>query len=115
MRRAVAVLALALVALLPVRGRCGVVGDTMGAYATAGMGVGALIGSAAATLPYTQTKQPLDFLTGAGIGMVVGCGVGMILGAVDLANHEDDAMGPNPGLALAWTPHAMAASWTMRF
>ena len=63
-----------------------------------------------------QSKQPYDFLTGAGVGMVVGCGLGLILGAVDLANEGDDALaGPRPGLALAVMPRGMEASYTLRF
>jgi hypothetical protein len=107
---------LAALALLPRSGTCGEVGDTMGAYGSAGAGVGALLGSAAAAIPYFQTKQPMDFLTGAGVGMLAGCGLGLVLGIVDLSNQNDDAFGgPRPGLSLAWTPQAMAASWTVKF
>lgn len=117
MRRLAIILAVASLAWLPKAGRCGEVGSTMGEYASAGAGVGALLGSAAAAIPYFQTKQPMDFLTGAGIGMLAGSGVGLVLGIIDLSNQgNDDAWGqPKPGLGLAWTPSAMEATWTVRF
>jgi hypothetical protein len=111
-------IALALLALaLPAEpARCGEVGGTLGTYASAGAGVGALLGTAAATLPYLQSKQSFDFVTGAGIGMLVGCGAGFALGVVDLANRDDDAFGdPKPGLAVALLPGRVSARWTLRF
>ncbi len=95
--------------------RAGEVGKTLGKYSMAGAGVGALLGSAAATVPYLQSKQPYDFLTGAGIGMLAGCGVGFILGVVDLANPADAAMAPAEGWALAWQPQGMSAAYSVRF
>lgn len=99
-------------ALLP----AGEVGSTLGKYSVAGAGVGALLGSAAATLPYLQSKEPYDFLTGAGIGLLAGSTVGFILGIVDLAHPaQTAALGPPEGLQLAWTPAAVEARWTVNF
>jgi hypothetical protein len=93
----------------------GEVGGTLGKYSVAGAGVGALLGSAAATLPYLQSKEPYDFLTGAGIGMLSGAGVGFILGVIDLANPADVAKAPGEGFQVAWMPQAMQASYSFRF
>lgn len=97
----------------------GEVGSTLGKYSIAGAGVGALLGSAAATLPYLQSKEPYDFLAGAGLGMLCGTGVGFILGIVDLANPGQDAadtaLGPPQGFSLALLPDSVHASWTLSF
>lgn len=95
--------------------RAGEVGGTLGKYSVAGAGVGALLGSAAATLPYLQSKEPYDFLTGAGIGMLSGAGVGFILGIIDLANPADVAQAPGDGFQVAWMPQAMQARYSFRF
>lgn len=109
-------LILVLAALLAPRGsQAGEVGSTLGKYSIAGAGVGALLGSAAATLPYLQSQEPYDFLTGAGIGMLAGCGVGFILGIVDLANPADTAAAPREGWSLAWQPQALSAAYSVRF
>lgn len=103
-------------AMLPSLVKAGEVGGTLGRYSVAGTGVGALLGSVAATLPYLQSKEPYDFLTGAGIGMVAGCGIGFILGLVDLGHPaEKTAMSPPTGLSLAWTPVAMQAKYSLTF
>jgi hypothetical protein len=115
MGRLLAAAVLAALIALPGAARCGEVGDTLGEYSSAGAGVGAVLGAAAATLPYLQNKQPFDYLTGAGIGLVAGCGIGFCLGIVDLANKDDDAMGPRPGLSVAWGPTAVTARYTVRF
>jgi hypothetical protein len=97
--------------------RAGEVGSTLGAYTSAGAGVGALLGSAAATIPYLQSKQPYDFLTGAGLGMLGGSVAGFILGMVDLANPaaEQPQAGRPQGLFLALTPRQAELSWSTTF
>jgi hypothetical protein len=114
MRRLSLLLAL-LLALGPVTLRAGEVGSTLGKYSVAGAGVGALLGSATATLPYLTSKEPFDFLTGAGIGMLAGAGVGFILGIVDLANPADAALAPHEGFQVALQPQALQASYSFRF
>jgi hypothetical protein len=104
-------------ALLAGPARAGEVGSTLGAYSSAGAGVGALLGSAAATIPYLQSKQPYDFLTGAGIGLLGGSVAGFILGLVDLANPAaEQAQAAKPqGLFLALTPRTAQLAWTTDF
>lgn len=114
MRRIACILIL-LAAMAPSAAKAGEVGSTLGRYSVAGAGVGALLGSAAATLPYLQSKEPYDFLTGAGIGLLAGCGVGFVLGIVDLANPAETAMAPKQGWALAFAPAAMQASYSITF
>ena len=95
----------------------GEVGSTLGKYASAGAGIGALLGSAAATIPYLQSKQPYDFLTGAGIGMLGGSVTGFILGMIDVANpapEQPAALAPH-GLFLAWTPRQAEVAWSTSF
>lgn len=99
--------------------QAGEVGSTLGKYASAGAGVGALLGSAAATIPYLQSKEPYDFLTGAGIGLLGGAVAGFILGMVDVANpapivETPQALKPT-GLFVAWTPENARLSWTTSF
>jgi hypothetical protein len=118
MRRAALILSLSVLALAAPRlAQAGEVGGTLGKYSVAGAGVGALLGAATATLPYLSSKEPYDFFTGAGIGMLSGAGIGFILGVVDLANPSDVAVAPGPpeGLDLAWTPQALRASYSFRF
>jgi hypothetical protein len=93
----------------------GEVGGTLGKYSVAGMGVGALLGSAAATLPYLQSQEPYDFLVGAGLGMLAGAGVGFVLGMVDLANPAATAAVPSKGWALAWAPQRLQARYSLSF
>jgi hypothetical protein len=99
--------------------RAGEVGYTLGSYASAGAGVGALLGSAAATIPYLQSHQPYDFLTGAGIGLLGGSVVGFILGMVDLANPAAEQAQPQaalaPALFLALTPQKAELTWSRTF
>ena len=97
--------------------QAGEVGSTLGKYASAGAGVGALLGSAAATIPYLQSKEPYDFLTGAGIGMLGGSVAGFILGMIDVANpapEQPAAQAPH-GLFLAWTPNQAQVAWSTSF
>lgn len=97
--------------------RAGEVGSTLGKYSVAGAGVGALLGAVAATLPYLQSQEPYDFLTGAGVGLLAGSGVGFVLGIVDLANPPESALTAPPpeGWALALGPGTLAASYRLRF
>jgi hypothetical protein len=96
--------------------RGGEVGSTLGKYASAGAGVGALLGSAAATIPYLQSKQPYDFLTGAGIGLLGGSVAGLILGMIDVANPvPEETNAALPGLQLALTPLEARLAWTTTF
>ena len=99
--------------------RAGEVGSTLGKYASAGAGVGALLGTAAATIPYLQSKEPYDFLTGAGIGLLGGSIAGFILGLVDVANPapEQAAQAPQApeGLFIAWTPQRATMAWSTSF
>jgi hypothetical protein len=97
--------------------RAGEVGSTLGRYASAGAGVGALLGAAAATIPYLQSKQPYDFLTGAGIGLLGGSVAGFILGMVDVANPvpETAASLPVHGLQLALSPVEAKLAWSTTF
>jgi hypothetical protein len=115
MRRLALLLLLTAFAAQPLR--AGEVGSTLGKYSVAGAGVGALLGSATATLPYLTSKEPFDFLTGAGVGMLAGAGVGFILGIVDLANPADVAAlpGTRPGLDLAWSPAQVSAKYSFSF
>ncbi len=119
MRRLALISCLVLTALLARPAAAGEVGGTLGKYSVAGAGIGALLGSAAATLPYLQSKEPYDFLAGAGLGMLCGSGVGFILGMVDLANPGsagvEAAQAKPDGFALAWQPKAVQASWTLSF
>lgn len=119
MRRLVLSLFMAALAGFALPAHAGEVGSTLGKYSIAGAGVGALLGSAAATLPYLQSKEPYDFLAGAGLGMLCGSGVGFILGMVDLANPGQEApaasLKPAEGFSLAWLPQSVHASWTLSF
>jgi hypothetical protein len=114
-RLAMIAVVLGALALSPRGAAAGEVGSTLGKYSVAGAGVGALLGSATATLPYLQSHEPYDFLTGAGIGMLAGAGVGFILGIVDLANPADVAMAPKEGFQVAWQPTSLTAGYTVRF
>ena len=107
---------LAALALLPGSGSCGEVGDTMGAYASAGAGVGALLGSTAAAIPYTSSQAPLDFMTGAGghAGGLRDRNCARHRGPVPTGTTPASGQ-PRPGLSVAWTPQALAASWTVKF
>ena len=92
MKRALLVFALVLSYLMPGAAlRGGVVGSTLGRYSLGGAGIGALLGSATATVSYLNSRQPFDFLTGAGAGCAVGAGVGLIFGIIDLATMKDEA------------------------
>lgn len=101
---------------LQAQAQAGEVGSTLGKYASAGAGVGALLGAAAATIPYLQSKEPYDFLTGAGIGMLGGSVAGFVLGMVDVANPAPEAAAQAPqGLYLAWTPLQTRVTWSTSF
>lgn len=110
-------LLLALLLMLSVTVRAGEVGGTLGKYSSAGAGVGALLGTAAATIPYLQSKQPYDFLTGAGIGLLGGSIAGFILGIVDVANPpQETALNRTPeGLVLALSPLEAKVAWNLTF
>ncbi len=110
-------LAVLLAASLASPGRAGEVGSTLGKYSAAGAGVGALLGTAAATIPYLQSKQSYDFLTGAGIGLLSGSVIGFILGMVDLANPApEQARAPQvEGLVLSFTPAQAQVAWIKVF
>ena len=98
--------------------KAGEVASTLGDYASAGAGIGALLGTAAATIPYLQSKQPYDFFTGAGVGLLSGSVVGLILGMVDVATPPaDQATGflPVQGLNVAFSPQAAQVTWTQSF
>lgn len=97
----------------------GEIGSKLGGYASAGAGVGALVGAAAATVPYLQSHNAYDYYTGAGAGMLAGAGLGFLLGVLDVATTDDSpaqaALGRLDGLALAWQPGGMAASYRFVF
>ena len=97
----------------------GVIGSKLGGYASAGAGVGALIGAAAATVPYLQSHNAYDYYTGAGAGMLAGAGLGFLLGVLDVATNDNGgsqaSLGRLDGLALAWQPGGMAASYRFIF
>jgi hypothetical protein len=118
MRRLLLALPVAILCLTVRPALAGEVGGTLGKYSVAGAGVGALLGSAAATIPYLQSGEPYDFYTGAGIGLLAGAGVGFILGIVDLANPADVARAPGlppEGLRLAWTLPSLRVDYSVRF
>jgi hypothetical protein len=112
MRRLWAVLALVLA--LAAQSRAGEVGSKLADYSSAGAGVGALVGTAVATVPYLQSGNPYDFYTGAGIGLLTGCGIGFILGCVDVAT-DDTAQVPGTGFQMACVPGGWRASYTLLF
>lgn len=91
MRRGAFILAMALLALLPLRANAGKVGGTMARYGLAGAGIGALLGATSAAVPYLSDHQPFDFMVGAGAGALGGALTGLIFGAVDLATDKGGA------------------------
>jgi hypothetical protein len=96
----------------------GQVGSTLGKYSVAGAGVGALLGSAAATVPYLQSKQPHDFFVGAGVGMLSGAVVGYILGVIDLAGAKSAVQTEArsmEGLKVAWSDRQFSFAWNTTF
>jgi|GEM_PF-2797091 hypothetical protein len=113
---------LVLVLMLLALGRglaAGEIGAKLSAYASAGAGVGALVGAAAATVPFMQSHNAYDYYTGAGGGLLAGAGLGFILGVIDVATASDDApqasLDKLKGLAVAWQPGGMAASYSFTF
>ncbi len=91
--------------LRPSQLQAGKIGGTLGRYSLGGAGIGALLGTATATIPYLQSKETFDFITGAGAGAVVGAGVGFLFGIIDLATEtagDEEAawMRPKPAEGL---------------
>lgn len=86
LRAGLAVFVLCL-ALMPLQARAGKVGGTMARYALGGAGIGALLGAAAATVPYLSDKQSFDFSVGAGAGALAGAACGLIFAIVDLSTE----------------------------
>lgn len=74
--------------LAPGSARAGKVGGTLARYALGGIGIGALLGAASATVPYLTDKQGFDFYVGAGAGSLAGVTAGLIFGIVDLATEQ---------------------------
>ena len=91
MKKLFTVMALAaLLASAPQPGHCGKVGGTLARYCLGGAGVGALLGAASATIPYLNSHQGFDFVTGAGVGTLAGVSAGLIFGIIDLATLKDE-------------------------
>lgn len=97
--------------------QAGEIGAKLATYASAGAGVGAVLGTAVATVPYLQSKEPYDFYTGAGAGMLAGASVGFLLGILDLATiPAEDAAAPSlDGLKLALLPGGWVARYSKSF
>jgi len=70
---------------------CGEAGKTFAGYALGGAALGALLGSAGATVPYLNDKQSFDFLVGAGGGALAGSVTGLILGIFDVASSKNQS------------------------
>jgi hypothetical protein len=71
-------------------------------------------------VPYLQSHEPYDFLTGAGVGMLGGAVLGYILGVVDLAGAEPEAAAqahthPLNGLNLAFNSRQWSLAWNATF
>jgi hypothetical protein len=109
-----------LAALLSLSGwvHAGPIGKTLGKYASAGAGIGALVGCAAATVPYLQSKQPYDFYTGAGAGLLAGASLGFLLGIVDVSTRDWDEAPAEAGrpVFFAWAgPQGAALACRIQF
>ncbi len=109
------VLILLMFALLG-QAHAGPIGLRLGKYSIAGAGLGALLGAVTATMPYLQSKEPYDFLVGAGVGLLAGASAGFILGVVDVTNDPpkaEQARAEGPWLALL--PRGAAIGFSKSF
>ena len=103
---------------LPGLAQAGLIGKALGKYAAAGAGIGAFVGAAAATVPYLQSRQPYDFYTGAGAGLLAGASLGFMLGIVDVATRDWDEEPAQAGrpLFFAWaSPQGAALACRIQF
>ncbi len=101
------------------RVHAGKIGSTLSNYALGGAGVGALIGTASATIPYLSSNNTWDFYTGAGAGILAGAGLGFIFGMIDLATEApEERVAPQArqdGLFLAWQGERSYLIYCARF
>jgi len=99
--------------------QAGKVGSTLSNYTLGGAGVGALLGTAAATIPYLSSNNAYDFYTGAGAGILAGAGLGFIFGIIDLATAApEERIAPEArkeGLFLAWQGERSYLIYCARF
>jgi len=97
----------------------GEIATKLSAYTSAGVGVGALVGAAAATVPYMNSHNAYDYYTGAGGGLLAGAGLGFILGVIDVATSSDESpqarLEQLQGLELAWQPGGVVAGYRFTF
>lgn len=111
-------LVLSFFAGLPGLLQAGLIGKTLGKYAAAGAGIGAFVGTAAATVPYLQSRQPYDFYTGAGAGLLAGASLGFMLGIIDVSTRDWDEEPVQAGrpVFFAWAgPQGAALACRIQF
>ena len=63
-------------------------GFTVSEYLAGGTGIGALIGTVVAVIPYMRDGDPEDFTVGAGLGGLIGASLGLTFAVLDISARE---------------------------